>query len=185
MTPRMKEKYISEVIPALQKEFNYSNVMQVPRLEKISLNVGLGEAITNVKLLDSVQQEMSDIAGQKAVITKAKKAIATYKLRAGMPIGCRVTLRRTKMYEFLDRFISLTLPRIRDFRGINPKSFDGMGNYSLGVKEQFIFPEVNYDKVQIVHGMDITICTSAKTDNEARALLKLFGMPFTSQGDLS
>ncbi len=180
MTPRMKEKYMDEVVPALQKEFNYSNVMQVPHIEKISLNVGLGEAVTNVKLLDSVQDEMSAIAGQKAVITKAKKAIATYKLRAGMPIGCRVTLRRAKMYEFLDRFISLALPRIRDFRGINPKSFDGMGNYSLGVKEQFIFPEVDYDKVQIVHGMDITICTSAKTDNEARALLKHFGMPFSN-----
>ncbi len=178
MTPRLKEKYEKEVAPALMKEFNYSNVMQVPRLEKISLNVGLGEAITNIKLLDSVQAEMTAIAGQKAVITKAKKAIATFKLRAGMPIGCRVTLRRTQMYEFLDRFISLALPRIRDFRGINPKSFDGMGNYSLGVKEQYIFPEVDYDKVQIVHGMDITICTSAKSDNEARALLKHFGMPF-------
>ena len=178
MTPRLKEKYEKEVAPALMGEFNYSNVMQVPRLEKISLNVGLGEAITNIKLLDSVQMEMTAIAGQKAVITKAKKAIATFKLRAGMPIGCRVTLRRTRMYEFLDRFISLALPRIRDFRGINPKSFDGMGNYSLGVKEQFIFPEVDYDKVQIVHGMDITICTSAKSDNEARALLKHFGMPF-------
>ena len=180
MTPRMQEKYKNEVAPALQKEFSYSNVMQVPRLEKISLNVALGEAVQNVKLLDSVQAEMTAIAGQKAVITKAKKAIATYKLRAGMPIGCRVTLRRERMYEFLDRFISLALPRIRDFRGINPKSFDGMGNYSLGVKEQFIFPEVNYDKVQIVHGMDITICTSAKTDNEARALLKHFGMPFSN-----
>ncbi|MCK4911795.1 MAG: 50S ribosomal protein L5 [Thermodesulfovibrionales bacterium] len=176
----MQEKYKNEVAPALQKEFSYPNVMQVPRLEKISLNVALGEAVQNVKLLDSVQAEMTAIAGQKAVITKAKKAIATYKLRAGMPIGCRVTLRRERMYEFLDRFISLALPRIRDFRGINPKSFDGMGNYSLGVKEQFIFPEVNYDKVQIVHGMDITICTSAKTDNEARALLKHFGMPFSS-----
>ncbi len=179
MTPRLKDKYEQEVAPALMKEFNYSNVMQVPRLEKISLNVGLGEAVTNVKLLDSVQAELTAICGQKAVITKAKKAIATYKLRAGMPIGCRVTLRRTMMYEFFDRFIALSLPRIRDFRGINPKSFDGMGNYSLGVKEQFIFPEVNYDKVQIIHGMDITICTSAKTDNEGRALLKLFGMPFT------
>ncbi|KKL85572.1 hypothetical protein LCGC14_1953450, partial [marine sediment metagenome] len=174
MTPRLKERYEKEVAPALMKEFNYSNVMQVPRLEKISLNVGLGEAITNIKLLDSVQVEMTAIAGQKAVITKAKKAIATFKLRAGMPIGCRVTLRRAKMYEFLDRFISLSLPRIRDFRGLNPKSFDGLGNYSLGVKEQYIFPEVDYDKVQIVHGMDVTICTSAKTDNEARALLKHF-----------
>lgn len=180
MTLRMKDKYENVVVPALKKEFNYPNVMQIPRLDKISLNVGLGEAVQNVKLLDSVQEELTAIAGQKAVITKAKKAIAVYKLRAGMPIGSRVTLRRAMMYEFFDRLISLTLPRVRDFRGLSPKSFDGMGNYSFGVKEQIIFPEVNYDKVQIVHGMDITICTTAKTDNEARALLKLFGMPFSN-----
>jgi large subunit ribosomal protein L5 len=178
MIPRMQEKYINEVAPAMQKEFNYKNVMEIPRIEKISLNVSLGQAVQNVKLLDSVQEELTAIAGQKAVITKAKKAIATFKLRVGMPIGCRVTLRRVKMYEFLDRFISLALPRIRDFRGISPKSFDGNGNYSIGMKEQFIFPEVQYDKVQIVHGMDITICTSAKNDNEARELLRFFGMPF-------
>ena len=178
MTPRLREKYSSEVAPALMKEFGYSNVMQVPRVEKVSLNVALGEAIQNIKLLDSVQEELTTIAGQKAVITKAKKAIAAFKLRKGMPIGCRVTLRGNMMWEFLDRFISLALPRIRDFRGINPKSFDGQGNYTLGVKEQVIFPEIDYDKVQIVHGMDVTICTSSRTDNEARALLKHMGMPF-------
>lgn len=178
MTPRLKEKYEKDAAPALMKEFGYTNVMQVPRLQKISLNVGLGEAIQNIKLLDAVQQEMTTVAGQKAVITKAKKAIATFKLRAGMPIGCRVTLRRERMWEFLDRFISLSLPRIRDFRGISPKSFDGKGNYSMGIKEQLIFPEISYDTVQLVHGMDVTICTSARTDNEARALLKLLGMPF-------
>ena len=178
MTPRLKEKYKDEMVAALTKEFGYANVMQVPRLEKVSLNVGLGAAIQNVKLLDSVQDELTAVSGQKAVITKAKKAIAAFKLREGVPIGCRVTLRQDRMWEFLDRFISLTLPRIRDFRGINPKSFDGQGNYSMGVKDQTIFPEVNYDKVQIVHGMDITICTNAKTDNEARALLKHLGMPF-------
>jgi large subunit ribosomal protein L5 len=178
VTPRFKEKYSNEVAPALMKEFGYSNIMQVPRVEKVSLNVALGEAIQNIKLLDSVQDELTTIAGQKAVITKAKKAIAAFKLRKGMPIGCRVTLRGDRMWEFLDRFISLALPRIRDFRGVNPKSFDGQGNYTIGVKEQFIFPEVDYDKVQIVHGMDITICTSSRTDNEARALLKHMGMPF-------
>ncbi len=160
------------------KEFSYSSVMQVPKLDKIVLNVGLGQAITNVKLLDSVQQELTAIAGQKAVITKAKKAIATFKLRKDMPIGCKVTLRGNRMYEFLDKFISLALPRIRDFRGINPKSFDGNGNYSIGLKEQMIFPEINYDKVQLVHGMDVVICTSAGTDKEGQALLSELGMPF-------
>ena len=174
----MKEKYINEVVPALQKEFNYSNVMQVPRLEKISLNVGLGEAVQNVKLLDSVQAEMTAIAGQKAVITKAKKAIATYKLRAGMPIGCRVTLRRERMYEFLDRFISLALPRIRDFRGINPKSFDGRGNYSMGLDEQSAFPEIDPSRIENQQGMNITFVTTAETNDEGRELLRLFGMPF-------
>lgn len=176
--PRLKEKYKSAVIPGLMSEFSYRNLMQVPRLEKVVLNVGLGEAIQNIKLLDSIQKELSAIAGQKAVITKAKKSIAGFKLRKGMPIGCMVTLRGERMYEFLDKFISLTLPRIRDFRGISPKSFDGKGNYAIGVKEQVIFPEVSYDKVEIVHGMDIIICTSAKTDNEGRALLSHLGMPF-------
>ncbi|MFC1770072.1 50S ribosomal protein L5 [Nitrospirota bacterium] len=179
MTPRLREKYTSTVAPALMKEFSYSSKMQVPKLDKIVLNVALGQAVQNVKLLDSVQKELSEIAGQKAVITKAKKAIATFKLRKGMPIGCSVTLRGNQMYEFLDRFISLALPRIRDFRGISSKSFDGHGNYAMGVKEQFIFPEIDYDNVEIVHGMDIIICTSASTDNEGRALLKHFGMPFS------
>ncbi|MFC1549539.1 50S ribosomal protein L5 [Nitrospirota bacterium] len=178
MAPRMKEKYTDTVVPALMKQFSYKSVMQVPKLEKIVLNVGLGEAVQNVKLLDSVQEELTAISGQKAVITKAKKAIATFKLRKGMPIGCMVTLRGIKMYEFLDRFISLALPRIRDFRGVNSKSFDGKGNYSVGLKEQIIFPEINYDKVQLVHGMDVVICTSATADNEGRALLTELGMPF-------
>lgn len=178
MAPRLKDKYTNVVVPALLKEFAYKNVMQVPRLQKVTLNVGLGEAITNIKLLDSVQKELSHIAGQKAVITKAKKSIAGFKLRQGMPIGCMVTLRGDMMFEFMDRLISLALPRIRDFRGIPRDSFDGHGNYALGVKEQFLFPEIEYDKVEIVHGMDITICTSARTDEEGRALLASLGMPF-------
>lgn len=175
---RLRVKYNEDILPALMKEFEYTSVMQVPKIEKIVLNVGLGEAVQNVKLLDSVQKEMSSIAGQRAVITKAKKAIATFKLRKGMPIGCMVTLRGERMYEFLDRFISVSLPRIRDFRGVNPKSFDGKGNYAVSVKEQFIFPEISYDKVEVVHGLDVVICTSAKTDAEARSLLVHFGMPF-------
>jgi len=178
MSPRLRQKYTDTVVPALMKQFSYSSVMQVPKLEKIVLNVGLGEAITNIKLLDSVQEELTAISGQKAVITKAKKAIATFKLRKGVPIGCMVTLRGNRMYEFLDKFVSLALPRIRDFRGINPKSFDGKGNYSIGLKEQIIFPEIKYDKVQLVHGMDVVICTSAGTDNEGRALLTELGLPF-------
>jgi large subunit ribosomal protein L5 len=178
MTPRLKEHYTNNVAPALMKEFSYKNVMQVPRLKKIVLNVGLGEAIQNIKLLDSVQKELTTIAGQKAVITKAKKSIAGFKLREGMPIGCTVTLRGDRMYEFLDKFISLALPLIRDFRGVNAKSFDGQGNYAIGVKEQFIFPEIHYDRVEMVHGMDIAIVTSAPTDNEGRALLRELGMPF-------
>ncbi len=178
MTPRFKEKYRKEAVPALMKRFGYKSVMQVPRLDKVVLNVGLGEAIQNIKLLDSIQKELSSVAGQKAVITKAKKAIAGFKLRKGMPIGCMVTIRGDRMYEFLDRFISLALPRIRDFRGVSPKSFDGRGNYSIGVKEQIIFPEIDYDKVDLLHGMDIVICTSAKNDEEGRALLEQMGMPF-------
>jgi len=178
MAPRLKEKYTDTIVPALMKQFAYSSVMQVPKLEKVVLNVSLGEAVANVKLLDSVQEELTAIAGQKAVITKAKKAIATFKLRKGMPIGCKVTLRGGKMYEFLDKLISLSLPRIRDFRGVNPKSFDGKGNYSIGLKEQIIFPEIKYDKVQLVHGLDVVICTNASTDNEGRALLTELGIPF-------
>jgi large subunit ribosomal protein L5 len=176
--PRLRERYKKDVVPQLMKEFSYKNPMQVPRLTKIVLNVGLGEAIQNIKLLDSVQKELSAITGQKAVATRAKKAIAGFKLRKGMPIGCMVTLRGRRMYEFLDRLISLALPRIRDFKGVSPKSFDGRGNYALGLKEQFIFPEIDYDKVEIVHGMDVIICTTAKTDAEGRALLRALGMPF-------
>ncbi len=178
MVPRLKEKYIKEIIPNMMKEFQYKNIMQVPRLEKIVLNVGLGEAVQNIKLLDAAQKELAMITGQKAVVTKAKKSIAAFKLRKGTPIGCKVTLRGNRMYEFLDRLISVALPRIRDFKGVSGKSFDGRGNYSLGLKEQFIFPEIDYDKVEMVHGLDITICTTAKTDQESKALLRHFGMPF-------
>lgn len=178
MVPRLKERYTKEIIPAMVKEFSYKNVMQVPKLEKIVLNVGLGEAVQNIKLLDAAQKELSLITGQKSVITKAKKSIASFKLKQGMPIGCKVTLRKERMYEFLDRLISLALPRIRDFKGVSGKSFDGRGNYSLGLKEQFIFPEIDYDKVEMVHGLDVTICTTAKTDEEAKVLLRYFGMPF-------
>ncbi len=177
-TPRLKERYLKEVVPELMKELSYNNVMQVPRLEKIVLNVGLGEAITNIKLLESAQEELTRIAGQKAVITKAKKSIAGFKLRKGMPIGCRVTLRGDRMYEFLDRLISIAIPRIRDFRGLPSRSFDGRGNYAMGIREQYIFPEIEYDKVEMVHGLDVVICTTAKTDEEGKALLRALGMPF-------
>jgi large subunit ribosomal protein L5 len=175
---RLKELYEKEMIPQLTKEFSYKNVMEVPRITKIVVNMGLGEAIQNVKILDSAAAEMTSIAGQKPVITKARKSIASFKLREGMPIGCMVTLRRNKMYEFLDRLVNVALPRVRDFKGVSPKGFDGRGNYSLGVKEQLIFPEVNYDKVDKIKGMNITVVTTAKTDEEARYLLKLLGMPF-------
>ncbi|MEW6674644.1 MAG: 50S ribosomal protein L5 [Nitrospirota bacterium] len=178
--PRLKERYIKEVIPAMMKEFSYKNLMEVPKVQKVVLNVGLGEAIQNIKLLDAAQKELSLITGQKAVVTKAKKSIASFKLRKGMPIGCKVTLRGNIMYEFLDRLISLALPRIRDFKGVSGKSFDGRGNYSLGLKEQFIFPEIEYDKVEIVHGLDVIICTSAETNKEGKALLGYLGMPFRS-----
>lgn len=178
MMPRLKEKYLKEIIPNMMKEFSYKNIMEVPKVKKIVLNVGLGEAIQNIKLLDAAQKELSLVTGQKAVVTKAKKSIAAFKLRKGVPIGCKVTLRSDRMYEFLDRFISVTLPRIRDFRGISGKSFDGRGNYSLGFKEQFIFPEIDYDKVEMVHGLDVVFCTTAKTDKESKALLRFFGMPF-------
>ncbi len=178
MIPRLKEKYRDEVVPTMMKEFAYSNIMEVPRLQKVVLNVGLGEANQNIKLLDAAQKELSAMSGQKAVVTKAKKSIASFKLRQGASIGCKVTLRGNRMYEFLDRFISIALPRIRDFKGVSGKSFDGRGNYSLGVKEQFIFPEINYDKVEMVHGLDVTVCTSAKTDKESKALLRYLGMPF-------
>jgi len=178
MVPRLKERYIKEIIPSMKKEFSYMNIMQVPKVQKVVLNVGLGEAIQNIKLLDAVQKELSLVTGQKAVITKAKKSIASFKLKKGVPIGCKVTLRGDRMYEFLDRFISLALPRIRDFRGVSGRSFDGRGNYSMGLKEQFIFPEIDYDKVEIAHGLDVTICTSAKTAKEGKSLLSYLGMPF-------
>jgi len=175
---RLLEKYRAEVVPALQKEFGYENLMAVPKITKVVINMGLGEAIQNPKSLDHAVGDLTKIAGQKPVITKAKKSIATFKLREGMNIGTMVTLRGARMYEFLDRFMNLALPRIRDFRGVSAKSFDGRGNYSLGVKEQLIFPEIEYDKVDKIRGMDITIVTTAKTDEEARALLRKMGMPF-------
>jgi large subunit ribosomal protein L5 len=178
MMPRLKEKYLKEIIPLMTKEFSYKNVMEVPKLKKIVLNVGLGEAIQNIKLLDAAQKELSMITGQKAVVTKAKKSIAAFKLRKGVAIGCKVTLRGDRMFEFLDRLISVALPRIRDFKGIPAKAFDGRGNYALGLKEQFIFPEIDYDKVEMVHGLDVIFCTSAKTDRESKALLRFMGMPF-------
>jgi len=175
---RLKELYNKEIMPQLMKEFGYKNVMEAPKLEKIVLNMGLGEAIQNIKILDSAVEELAAIAGQKPVITKAKKSIASFKLRQGMPIGCVVTLRRDRMYEFLDRLLNVSLPRVRDFKGVSGKGFDGNGNYSLGVKDQLIFPEINYDKVEKIKGMNITIVTSAKNDEEGKALLRLMGMPF-------
>ncbi len=176
----MKEFYHKEVVPALQKRFNYRNILQVPRLEKIVINMGLGEAMQNIKILDSATEEIAAIAGQKPIITKAKRSIAQFKLRAGMPIGCMVTLRKERMYEFLNRLINVALPRVRDFRGFSPHAFDGRGNYALGIKEQIIFPEINYDKIDKIKGMNIVITTTAKTDEEGRELLKLLGMPFRS-----
>ncbi|RII25877.1 MAG: 50S ribosomal protein L5 [Geobacter sp.] len=175
---RLRELYNKEMVPQLMKDFNYKNIMEVPKIEKIVVNMGLGEAIQNVKILDSAAEELSAISGQKTVITKAKKSIASFKLRQGMPIGCMVTLRKERMYEFLDRLLNVALPRVRDFKGVSAKGFDGNGNYSLGVKEQLIFPEIDYDKVDKIKGMNISIVTTAKSDEEGRALLKLMGMPF-------
>jgi large subunit ribosomal protein L5 len=175
---RLKERYTTEVVPQLIKEFSYKNIMEVPKLEKIVVNMGLGEAIQNVKIIDSAVVELAAIAGQKAVITKAKKSIASFKLRQGMPIGCMVTLRKDRMYEFLDRLMNVSLPRVRDFKGVSGKGFDGHGNFSLGIKEQLIFPEIDYDKIDKIKGLNITIVTSAKSDEEGKALLKSLGMPF-------
>ena len=175
---RLKEQYKKEIVPNLIKEFGYKNIMQVPRIEKIVVNMGLGEAIQNVKILDSAAEELEVITGQKSVITKAKKSIASFKLRQGMPIGCMVTLRRERMFEFLDRLMNIALPRVRDFKGVSGKGFDGRGNYSIGIKEHLIFPEINYDKVEKVKGLNISIVTSAETDEEGKALLKGLGMPF-------
>ncbi len=175
---RLKEVYQTEIAEAMTKKFGYKNIMEVPKLEKIVINMGIGEAKENAKILDSAVRDMEIISGQKAVLTKAKKSIANFKLREGMAIGCKVTLRGERMYEFADRLINLALPRVRDFRGVNPNAFDGRGNYALGIKEQLIFPEVEYDKVDKVRGMDIIFVTTANTDEEARELLKLFNMPF-------
>lgn len=175
---RLKEVYNNEMTSNLMKKFEYKNIMQVPKLDKIVINMGVGEAKENSKLLDAALKDLEIIAGQKPVITKAKKSIANFKLREGMPIGCKVTLRGDRMYDFADRLINLALPRVRDFRGVNPNAFDGRGNYALGIKEQLIFPEIDYDKVDKVRGMDIVFVTTAKTDEEARELLVQFGMPF-------
>ena len=174
----LKEKYINEVAPKLKETFNYTNGLQIPKLEKIVLNMGLGEAVRNPKIVDSAASELALIAGQKAVITRAKKPIANFKLRADLPIGCKVTLRREKMYDFLNRLVNIALPRVRDFRGISAKAFDGRGNYSLGITEHIIFPEIDYDKTDSIKGLNITIVTTAKSDEEGREFLKLMGMPF-------
>ena len=178
VTPRLRDFYRTECVPRMMQEFRYQSPMQVPRLEKVVINLGLGEAIQNIKLLDSAQAELVAIAGQKPVVTKAKKSIAAFKLREGMPIGCMVTLRRERMYFFIDKLVNVVLPRVRDFRGVSEKAFDGRGNYTLGIKEQIIFPEIDYDKIDKVKGMNITIVTSARTDEESKFLLKLLGMPF-------
>lgn len=174
----MQKKYREEVVPALMKTFSYSNVMQVPKLEKIVVNMGLGDALENAKILDISMEEVARITGQRPVITRARKSIANFKLREGNPIGCMVTLRKARMYEFLNRLMNIALPRVRDFKGTSPKAFDGRGNFTLGVREQLIFPEIDYDNVEQIKGMNITIVTSAGTDEEARELLKLLGMPF-------
>ena len=176
---RLKEQYQNEIVDALIKKFGYKNIMEVPKLDKVVINMGIGEAKDNAKLLDTAIADMEKITGQKAVVCKAKKSVANFKLREGMNIGCKVTLRGEQMYEFVDRLINLALPRVRDFRGVNPNAFDGRGNYALGIKEQLIFPEIEYDKVDRVRGMDIIFVTTANTDEEARELLKLFNMPFT------
>lgn len=177
-TPRFKEKYTNEVVPELVSEFGYTNVMRVPRISKITVNMGVGEAAQDAKMLEEAAKQIAQITGQKAQIRRARKSIANFKLRAGMPVGLRVTLRGDRMWEMLDRLISIALPRIRDFRGISPKGFDGQGNFNLGLKEQIIFPEIDYDKIDRVRGLDIAITTTAETDDEARALLKKMGMPF-------
>ena len=182
MAPRLKERYKAEVVPALMQEFGYRNVMQAPRLEKVTMNVGLGEAVQNAKALDSASNDVATITGQHPVITRAKRSIANFKLREGMPIGVTVTLRGDRMWEFLDRTINAALPRIRDFQGVSPNSFDGRGNYSLGIREQVIFPEIDYDKIDKIRGMQLTICTTARSDEEGKRLLELLGMPFARHG---
>ncbi len=176
---RLKERYQSEITPLMQEKFAYKSVMEIPKFEKVVINIGLGEAVVNTKVLDSAVEELTLISGQKPVITKAKRSIAGFKLREGMPIGAKVTLRGKKMYEFIDKMVNVVLPRVRDFRGVSPKSFDGRGNYSLGLREQLIFPEIDYDKVDKVRGMEVVFVTTAKTDEEGRELLRLSGMPFS------
>ena len=181
--PRLKKQYEDRIIKAMTEKFGYKNPLDVPKLDKIVLNMGVGEATQDKKRVETAAAEMELIAGQKPVVTKAKKSIATFKLREGMPIGVKVTLRRERMYEFLDRLVTIALPRVRDFRGLNPKSFDGRGNYAMGLKEQIVFPEINYDRIDKVRGMDVIVTTTAKTDEEARELLRLFGFPFPAQQD--
>ena len=175
---RLRQKYLSEVVPALQKEFNYGNIMQVPALHKVVINIGMGEAIQNAKAMDNAVRDLSDITGQRPVVTKAKRSVAAFKLREGMPIGCMVTLRGRRMYDFLDKLMNVALARLRDFQGVSADAFDGRGNYTLGIKEQLVFPEINYDKIDKVRGMEITVVTTARTDEEGRRLLTLLGMPF-------
>ena len=183
MTSRLEKIYKEEVVPALMKQFGYTNPMEVPKLVKITINMGVGEAATNKKVLENAVADMTKITGQKPVVTKSRVSVASFKIRDGWPIGCKVTLRRDNMYEFLDRLITIALPRVKDFRGVNPKSFDGRGNYAMGLKEQIIFPEVPYDKIDKIRGMDIIITTTAGTDDEARALLRHFGMPFIGDAE--
>ena len=178
---RLKEKYLNEVVPSLKEKYNYKSIMEVPKLEKVVINMGVGDATTNSKLLEAAVHDLTLISGQKPIVTKAKKSIAAFKLREGMNIGCKVTLRNAKMYDFATKFFNVALPRVRDFKGVNPKSFDGKGNYNMGVKEQIIFPEIEYDKIDKVRGMDIVFVTTAKTDEEAYELLKLLGLPFAEK----
>jgi large subunit ribosomal protein L5 len=180
MATRLQDHYANVVKPQLQERFSYANLLEVPRLDKIVINMGVGEAVQDTKRVQGAVMDLTRISGQKPIITHAKKSIATFKVREGMPLGCKVTLRRHRMYEFLDRLVNIALPRVRDFRGVSPKSFDGRGNYAMGLREQIIFPEINYDQVDEVRGMDIVICTTAKTDEEAKALLAGFNMPFTA-----
>jgi large subunit ribosomal protein L5 len=179
--PRLKQRYDEVIVKAMTEKFGYTNRLEVPRLEKVTLNMGVGEGSQDKKKVQTAAEEMELISGQKPVITKAKKSIAQFKLREGMPIGCKVTLRRDRMYEFVDRLVTIAMPRVRDFRGVNPKSFDGHGNYAMGLKEQIVFPEISYDKIEKVRGMDIIVTTTAKTDEEARELLRLFGFPFPAE----
>ncbi|MDA8122361.1 MAG: 50S ribosomal protein L5 [Deltaproteobacteria bacterium] len=181
--PRMHDYYKSDVVPRMREKFGYKNPMQVPKLEKVIINMGLGEAIENIKILDSAAEEIAIITGQKPVVTKARKSISNFKLRAGVPIGIKVTLRRDRMYNFIDKLLAVALPRVRDFKGVSPKGFDGRGNYTMGVKEQIIFPEINYDKIDKIKGMNITIVTTARNDEEGLELLRLLGMPFRLQGN--